>query len=234
AQAAADADANDAANADASAAATSTADADAAAAAAAEAASNADSSSDASSAASANADDDSNATAAADDDSNATAAADDDSNANATADADADAAGLSATVKFERIVRATGVTQEVYGTGFEAGESVTATVTSTPFDLTANADQQGNVVFSFAVGSDFELGAHHVILVGATSGEVPAANTDTDFVVVTGSGGNGNGNGNLPDTGSGLPIGLPIGAGLLILLGGAAVWFGKVRRGSSV
>jgi LPXTG-motif cell wall-anchored protein len=207
---------------------------DAAAAAAAEAASNADSSADASLEASANADstadDDSNASA--DDDSNATA--DDDSSA--SADADGDASGLTATVKYERIVRGTGVIQEVYGTGFEAGESVTATVNSTPFTLTANADQNGNVVFSFAVGNDFELGAHHAILVGAVSGEVPDANTDTDFVVVTagGSGGpGGSGGNNLPDTGSSLPIGFAIGAVLLLLLGGAALWLSKIRRGNA-
>src|SRR5699024_2654861 len=225
-------------------------DANASAAAAANAAANADNSSDTNADSSAAAE--GNAAAAADaaaiadasTDASATAAA------NATADADGDDGELVATIKYATIVRGTGVTEEVYGSGFEPGESVTATVHSTPFELEAvTANESGDVTFTFDVGSDFELGDHYVTLVGATSGEVPAANTHTDFTVVddtgsatatgasgtadaTGPGGADSGNnGWLPDTGSTIGPGVLIGALLLILIGSGLALVSRRRRG---
>ncbi len=222
-------------------------DANAAAAAAAQAAANTDNDSDsnaeASAAASAEAEADANAAASAaaeaastaDSSAEASAAA----SANASSAADGDESGLAATVRYAEIVRDTGVVQEVYGTGFAAGESVTATVNSTPFDLTATANEDGDVTFAFEVDSDFELGEHYVIVVGETSGEVPEANTATDFVVVAaGSGGasasgssDASGSGaDLPDTGANLNPGLLIGALLLLLVGAGLAVAAKLRR----
>src|SRR5699024_6117698 len=226
--AAADADNSSDTNADASSAAETNA------AAAADAAAIADASTDAS------------ANAAANANASATAAA----NANASASHHGRESELVPPLKYAKIVRGTGVTQEVYGSGFEAGESVTATVHSTPFELEAvTANESGDVTFTFDVGSDFELGDHNVTLVGATSGEVPAANTHTDFTVVddtgsatatgasgtadaTGTGGANSGdNGWLPDTGSTIGPGVLIGALLLILLGSGLALVSRRRRG---
>src|SRR5699024_5597502 len=183
AQAAAEEDASSDASADVS--SDANASAQAAANAAADADNSSDSNADASSAAEAN--------AAAAADAAAIADASTDASANAAANASASSQGeegeLVATIKYAKIVRDTGVTQEVYGSGFESGESVTATVHSTPFELEAvTANESGDVTFTFDVGSDFELGDHNVTLVGATAGEVPAANTHTDFTVVDDTG----------------------------------------------
>ncbi|WP_157524926.1 LPXTG cell wall anchor domain-containing protein [Microbacterium yannicii] len=118
-----------------------------------------------------------------------------------------------------RIVRGTGVVQVVNGSNFEPGETVSATVNSTPFDLApVVADASGNVRFTFPVGADFELGAHRVEVTGSVSGALPVDRERTAFTVVTKS---------LPATGmdpGGLVLGgvgaaalLAAGAGLLFL-----------------
>lgn len=143
---------------------------------------------------------------------------------------------MTATVKFTEIIRGTGVVQEVYGSGFAPGESVTATVHSDPFDLVAKANQDGAVTFTFPVSDDFALGDHYAVLVGATSGQVPNANSETDFVVLAAqAGANGNGDsggGGLAETGASIGLALPIGAAALILLGGTLLVVSRVRRKS--
>ncbi|MCW4458683.1 choice-of-anchor G family protein [Microbacterium sp. MPKO10] len=129
-----------------------------------------------------------------------------------------------ATVKYESIVRGTGVTQEVYGTGFAPGETVSGTVHSTPFELEpTEADSNGNVTFTFAVDNDFELGAHRVDLVGSESGELTDAQEDTNFTVTAPVSAGNNAGDSLPVTGS--DGGLLLGglAALLTLLGAALV-----------
>src|SRR5699024_3288189 len=240
AQAAAEEDASSDASADVS------SDANASAQAAANAAADADNSAETNADSSAAAE--GNAAAAAD--AAAIADASTDASANASASSQGEEGELVATIKYAKIVRGTGVTQEVYGSGFEPGESVTATVHSTPFELEAvTANESGDVTFTFDVGSDFELGDHNVTLVGATSGEAPAANTHTDFTVVddtgsatatgasgtadaTGTGGADSGdNGWLPNTGSAIGPGVLIGALLLILLGSGLALVSRRRRG---
>ena len=105
-------------------------------------------------------------------------------------DADADAGPVTpaalpqATVERRTIVRGSGVDQRVFGIGFQPGETVSATVYSTPLALTPQvADANGNVTFSFRVGNDFELGLHRVEFIGAVSGDLPANRETTDFTV---------------------------------------------------
>jgi LPXTG-motif cell wall-anchored protein len=118
-----------------------------------------------------------------------------------------------------RIVRGTGVTQVVVGTGFEPGETVSATVLSTPFELApVVADAAGNVRFTFPVGPTFELGAHRVEVRGSVSGELPTDRERTAFTVVAAPAGPGT----LPATGgdlNGLALG---GLGMAMLIAGAA------------
>src|SRR5699024_1246596 len=225
-------------------------DANASAQAAANAAADADNSAETNADSSAAAE--GNAAAAAD--AAAIADASTDASANAAANASASSQGeegeLVATIKYAKIVRDTGVTQEVYGSGFESGESVTATVHSTPFALAAvTANESGDVTFTFDASSAFELGAATAPLVGATAGEAPAANPHPDFAVgaatgsapaagasgtadATGTGGADSGdNGWLPNTGSSIGPGVLIGALLLILLGSGLALVSRRRRG---
>jgi hypothetical protein len=119
-----------------------------------------------------------------------------DADADVAADADADAAidadGTpeptvlpSATVERATVVRGTGVTQRFFGYGFQPGETVSATVFSTPIQLTPQvADASGNVVFAVLIGSNFELGAHRVQFIGSVSGTLAADRENTSFVVL--------------------------------------------------
>ena len=103
------------------------------------------------------------------------------------ADADGTDPGerTTAVVKFPSVVRGTNAVQVVTGFGFVAGETVTATVNSTPIVLPVQAaDSNGDVTFSFPIGANFELGAHHVDFVGSVSGAIPAEREFTDFVVL--------------------------------------------------
>ena len=120
-----------------------------------------------------------------------------DADADAT-DADADAADADAdgtptptptvlpraVVEYSTVVRGTGVTQKFFGYGFQPGETVAATIYSTPIALTPQvADASGNVVFSVLIGANFELGAHRVEFIGSVSGALPQDREATDFVV---------------------------------------------------
>ena len=59
----------------------------------------------------------------------------------------------------------------VSGTGFEPGETVQATLHSTPIDLgTVTADADGAVSLTFTVPADLEPGLHSVDLVGLQLG----------------------------------------------------------------
>ncbi|MDZ8201359.1 LPXTG cell wall anchor domain-containing protein [Microbacterium sp. SSW1-59] len=119
-------------------------------------------------------------------------------------------------MKYTTIQRGTGVTQEVYGTGFEPGETVTATVYSTPFDLEPQvADAAGNVTFAFAVDADFDLGAHRVEVTGSESGALPMDRETTDFTVTAPA---------LPATGGGGDGLLIGGLGIGAILAGAALY----------
>jgi large repetitive protein len=105
-----------------------------------------------------------------------------------------------------------GQAQVAYGHNFLPGEVVTGVAHSTPLQLgTQVADAQGDVTFTFTVPTNFELGTnnHRVMLTGATSGSVyHLFGLHSD---VTGS---------LAYTG--VAVGVPVGLGLLALVGG---WF---------
>jgi len=84
------------------------------------------------------------------------------------------------------IVRGTGEIQTVIGELFEPGETVSATVYSLPMSLgTQVADANGEVVFTFPVGADFELGGHYVDLIGSVSGNLPGDREFTRFTVLS-------------------------------------------------
>jgi hypothetical protein len=84
------------------------------------------------------------------------------------------------------IVRGTGEIQTVIGELFEPGETVSATVYSLPMSLgTRVADANGQVVFTFPVGADFELGGHYVDLIGSISGNLPGDREFTRFTVLS-------------------------------------------------
>jgi hypothetical protein len=92
----------------------------------------------------------------------------------------------SSSVKYTTIERGTGVSEEIYGTGFQAGETVDAIVNSTPIPLAGQvADASGNVTWSLPIGSTFELGSHSATLTGSVSGTVDPADNHTAFTVTT-------------------------------------------------
>ncbi|GAB3598323.1 choice-of-anchor G family protein [Microbacterium tumbae] len=209
-----------------------TTDANASAAVAAQAAAQADNSSDTNATASAAADANPNASAAAaatatsSATASATAAADADAEAAAdpsaeatastSADADADADGeLGITVKHPTLER--GESQTAIGTGFEPGEVVTGVMHSTPLALgTQVADDEGTVTFTWTIPAGTELGAHQVILTGATSGAVSGP-----FQVVAAG---------LAGTGSDAPMGWIALGVLLLVLGVGTALVARSRR----
>ncbi|MDR1450678.1 MAG: PT domain-containing protein [Propionibacteriaceae bacterium] len=80
------------------------------------------------------------------------------------------------------------LTLTVAADGFEAGESVTATLYSTPVPLGVHtADQTGHVEFTAALPADLAPGTHTVVLVGDLSGEVSAAFDHLDSLAGTGA-----------------------------------------------
>ena len=90
-----------------------------------------------------------------------------------------------AVVKYSLLVRGAGMTQEVYGSGFVPGETVSGVVLSTPLPLEpVVADAEGNVTLTFPVDEAFDLGAHAVYLTGSVSGELGADQLATGFVVM--------------------------------------------------
>lgn len=123
-------------------------------------------------------------------------------------------------------MRGTGVTQVIYGTGFQPGESVSGTLHSTSIPLAATtADPSGNVSWNVPIGADFEVGSHSADLIGTVSGEVTAANNHTQFTVLAAavpSGGSGSTGGTgLASTGSDLGWAPPALLALFIAGGGA-------------
>jgi len=77
------------------------------------------------------------------------------------------------------------MTQEVYGSGFVPGETVSGVVRSTPLPLEpVVADAEGNVTLTFPVDEAFDLGVHAVYLTGSLSGELGADQLATGFVVM--------------------------------------------------
>lgn len=101
---------------------------------------------------------------------------------------ESDVAGVGApfaTVKFPLLVRGAGMVQEVYGTDFVPGETVSGEVRSTPLPLApAVADAEGNVTLTFLVDEAFDTGAHQVFLTGSVSGPLGPDQLATGFVVV--------------------------------------------------
>lgn len=125
-----------------------------------------------------------------------------------------------------RIVRGPNATQTVVATGFQPGESVSATVNSTPFNLgPVVADAAGNARFTFAVGNTFALGQHRVDVRGSVTGELPSSSEQTAFVVVAVTT-----VGVLPATGSPVNGMLVGGVGAGMLLAGMLLW--TLRRRS--
>jgi len=133
-------------------------------------------------------------------------------------------------VKYKSVVRGTGVSQIVYGTGFKPGESVSGTVHSTSIPLKATAaDASGNVSWSVPIGASFELGSHSADLSGSDSGAVSAANNHTQFTVTAATATTTGGGNGLADTGSNTDWALPALFGLF-LAGGAAMMFARRKR----
>lgn len=101
---------------------------------------------------------------------------------------ESDVAGVGApfaTVKFPLLVRGTGMVQEVYGTDFVPGETVSGEVRSTPLPLApVVADAEGNVTLTFLVDEAFDTGAHQVFLTGSVSGPLGPDQLATGFVVI--------------------------------------------------
>jgi uncharacterized protein (DUF2141 family) len=152
-------------------------------------------------------------------------------------DSDATDGGVTtqarADVALTQIVRGTGVTQTVILTGFQPGETISATVNSTPFELTpVTADASGSARMTFAVGADFQLGAHRVDVRGSVSGELPTERENTAFTVtaqpVPAAGGGGKA---LPATGVDLNGPLTGGIAAALILAGATLW--TLRRRSA-
>ncbi|PPF58003.1 sortase [Clavibacter michiganensis] len=146
-----------------------------------------------------------------------------------------------ATVSLPVIVRGTGVVQEVTAENFTPGETILATVNSTPMPLEPKiADADGRATFTFPVGADFELGAHSVTVTGTESG--PADEMLTQFQVVAATvpagqpgpvlGGGGYGGGILPVTGGDADGLLLLGgiALLMMLTGAGALHRSRSRR----
>ncbi len=174
--------------------------------------------------------------------------------ADADADAaDADAADTDATdgdvttkaradVLLPQIVRGTGVSQTVVVQGFQPGETVSATVNSTPFELTpVIADGAGTARMTFPVGADFDLGAHRVEVRGSVTGELPVDRENTAFTVTAQPAAAGTGGGSsLPAAGrgsslpaTGMDLNGPLAGGLAaaLILAGATLW--TLRRRSA-
>lgn len=142
-----------------------------------------------------------------------------------------DTSQARATVTQTRIVRGPGATQTVLVTGMQPGESVSGTVHSTPFDLPAvTADASGSARMTFAVGSDFELGAHRVDVRGSITGEIPDERETTSFTVVAATAAGGGAGGGLAATGSSADMFGFVGAGVLFLIAGAVVAMLRRRR----
>ena len=178
---------------------------------------------------------------AADADADAADADATDADADATdadaSDSDATDGGVTtqarADVALTQIVRGTGATQTVILTGFQPGETISATVNSTPFDLTpVTADASGSARMTFAVGADFRLGGHRVEVRGSVSGELPTERENTAFTVtaqpVPAAGGGGRA---LPATGMDLNGPLTGGIAAALILAGATLW--TLRRRSA-
>ncbi|WP_414171224.1 LPXTG cell wall anchor domain-containing protein [Clavibacter tessellarius] len=71
-----------------------------------------------------------------------------------------------------------GIDQEVTAVGFMPGETVSATVNSTPMPLPDQiAPANGQVTFTFPIHEDFEIGQHSVTISGSVTGPVDVANT---------------------------------------------------------
>ncbi|WP_233548839.1 choice-of-anchor G family protein [Clavibacter lycopersici] len=147
-----------------------------------------------------------------------------------------------AVVRFTEIVRGSGSMQMVDAVGFIPGETLNATVFSTPKPLAPLvADAQGRATFVFEVGPDFELGDHEVDVIGVRSGM--ADEMITQFRVVASTvpagqpgtglgGGGGYGGGILPVTGGDGDGMLLLGgiALLMMLTGAGALHRGRSRR----
>ncbi|QIM15348.1 DUF11 domain-containing protein [Leucobacter insecticola] len=114
-----------------------------------------------------------------------------------------------------------GSKQVAYGYGFLPGEKVSGVLRSTPVSLGDQiADADGNVVFSFAIPADMEIGMHSVTLTGATSGSVKA---EFEVIAVAAE--------TVPAPGlavTGADLVLPISVGILLL--GAGIILGAARR----
>ena len=109
----------------------------------------------------------------------------------------------------------------VSGTGFEPGETVEATLHSTPIDLgTVTADANGAVSLTFTVPADLEPGVHSVDLVGRQSG----ARLSLEFEVLGVELPRG-----LPATGRTTDTQAAAGAGL-VLVGAALLALARRRR----
>jgi LPXTG-motif cell wall-anchored protein len=142
------------------------------------------------------------------------------------------------------IVRGTGVVQEVTAVNFAPGETILATVNSTPMPLEPKiADADGRATFTFPVGADFELGAHSVTVMGADSGMAEEMLTQFQVIgttvpagqpgpVLGGGGYGGYGGGILPVTGGDADGMLLLGgiALLMMLTGAGALHRSRSRR----
>ncbi|MDZ5145840.1 choice-of-anchor G family protein [Microbacterium testaceum] len=138
-----------------------------------------------------------------------------------------------ADVLLPQIVRGIGVSQTVVVQGFQPGETVSATVNSTPFELApVTADAAGSARMTFEVGADFELGAHRVEVRGAVTGELPTERENTAFTVTAQPAAAGNGGGSsLPATGVDLNGPLVGGLAAALIVAGATLW--TLRRRSA-
>ncbi|WJS91503.1 choice-of-anchor G family protein [Microbacterium testaceum] len=138
-----------------------------------------------------------------------------------------------ADVLLPQIVRGIGVSQTVVVQGFQPGETVSATVNSTPFELApVTADAAGSARMTFEVGADFELGAHRVEVRGSVTGELPTERENTAFTVTAQPAAAGNGGGSsLPATGVDLNGPLVGGLAAALIVAGATLW--TLRRRSA-
>ncbi|REC99783.1 hypothetical protein DEU35_0759 [Microbacterium sp. AG157] len=138
-----------------------------------------------------------------------------------------------ADVLLPQIVRGIGVSQTVVVQGFQPGETVSATVNSTPFELApVTADAEGSARMTFEVGADFELGAHRVEVRGSVTGELPTERENTAFTVTAQPAAAGNGGGSsLPATGVDLNGPLVGGLAAALIVAGATLW--TLRRRST-
>ncbi|TFB15537.1 hypothetical protein E3V93_02355 [Microbacterium sp. 3H14] len=120
--------------------------------------------------------------------------------------------------------RIAGETQGVVGLGFLPGESIVATLESTPIDLGRfTASVGGDIAFEFTVPLGIEPGTHSVILVGEDSGAVRAT-----FEVRPPAAGGG---GALPTTG-GTAVQPLLPLGVVLLLVGLLLVAGRGPTGS--